>query len=307
MKGLRRPFDRLRACPELTEGAKSAGDLGLGVRHTEGSFETPDGLLLHEQTWRPDTGFRAAVVIVHGYAEHSGRYAHVAEHLARHGYVVHAFDLRGHGRSEGPISLVMSVDALVEDTERFLERAGERAPGIPVFVLAHSMGGTIAALLAIDGRLAVRGLILSGALIRLANEVPSPLQWAATIIAAVFPRMPTTKLDSGTISRDPAVVAAYDNDPLVYRGRTPARTAAVLMRAARRVRARMEAVSLPILVMHGAADLLVDPEGSSQLYARAGSGDKTLKLYDGAYHEILNEPDRAQVLADIGEWIDARL
>ncbi len=279
----------------------------MDIRHTEGSFETSDGLMLFEQTWRPGSEAKAAVAIVHGYAEHSGRYAHVAEHFVRSGYAVHAYDLRGHGRSDGPKGLIRSMEALVDDTGAFLNRASESEPGMPLFLLGHSTGGGIAALLAIDGRLAVKGMVLTGALVRLADDVPAPLQWTAAILGALAPRMPVKGLDSAVISRDPEVVAAYDNDPLVYRGRTMARTAAEIMGACKRIQARMEAVTPPILIMHGAADALIDPEGSVQLHARASSDDKTLKLYDGAYHEIMNEPERAQVLADIEEWMDARV
>jgi alpha-beta hydrolase superfamily lysophospholipase len=279
----------------------------MEIHHTEGSFETRDGVTLFEQTWRPSGEAKAAVVIVHGYAEHSGRYAHVAERLVRSSYAVHAYDLRGHGRSDGLKGLIRSISTLVNDTDEFIKRAGEQEPGIPLFLLGHSTGGGIAALLAIDGRLAVRGMVLTGALIRLADDVPAPLQWVAAILGALVPRLPVKGLDSGVISRDPEVVAAYDNDPLVYRGRTMARTAAELMGACKRIQARMEAVTLPILVMHGAADALIDPEGSVELHARAASDDKMLKLYDGAYHEIMNEPKKAQVLTDVVQWMDARI
>ncbi|MDP7103437.1 MAG: alpha/beta hydrolase [SAR202 cluster bacterium] len=279
----------------------------MEIHHTEDNFETEGGLVLYEQSWRPDIEPKAAIIMVHGYAEHSGRYAHVAEHMVERGYTVHAFDLRNHGRSDGSKGLIKSIDSLVEDTGRRVARINQQQPSVPTFLLGHSTGGGIAALLAINGNLDVQGMILSGALIKLADNPPAPLRWLATIIGALLPRLPVKALDSGVISRDPSVVAAYDNDPLVYRGKTMARTAAELMAAGRRVQAGMEAITLPILVMHGAADVLIDPQGSVDLHETARSEDKTLKLYDGAYHEILNEPEKHQVMADIVDWMDARL
>jgi alpha-beta hydrolase superfamily lysophospholipase len=246
------------------------------------------------------------VVIVHGYGEHSSRYVHVAEELTRNGYAVSTFDLRGHGQSQGdPRTFVRSFDEHLDDLESFLSRVSRQRPGCPVFLFGHSMGGTISTLFAIVRQPGIRGLLLSGASLKLSDKYPPSLLRLAKILSLVLPKMRLLKLDAGAVSRDPEVVRDYETDPLVYRGGIPARTGAELNRAMERIRQGMETLRVPLLIMHGTADLLADPEGSRQLYDRAESGDKVLRLYEGLYHEILNEPERAQVLTDMVEWLDA--
>ena len=144
----------------------------------------------------------------------------------------------------------------------------------------------------------------TGAMLKISDEYPSFLIQLIRIISVLFPKLPLLKIDASDVSRDPEVVEAYDTDPLVYRGGIPARTATEMNRAMEVVREQMEAIDGPLLIMHGTADPLADPEGSEQLYARANSSDKTLTLYEGLYHEILNEPENVQVLADVVEWLD---
>ncbi len=275
------------------------------MRRIEGGFETADGLRLFEQSWLPDGPPKAAIVIVHGYAEHSGRYAHVAELLVASGYAVHAFDLRGHGRSEGRRTFVRSLGQHVADVEGFVARVRQREPGVPVFLLGHSMGGTVVASFLVSGAHDVRGAVLSGAALKLKGGAARLLQHLLLLLGRLAPRLPLGRLKSEEISRDPSVVAAYDSDPLVYRGRMPAGTAAAVIRAVRRIAARMGQITVPLLLVHGASDALAEPEGSRELYERAASRDKTLKLYEGLYHEVLNEPEKEQVLADVAGWLDA--
>jgi acylglycerol lipase len=277
------------------------------VRHNQGNFKAADGLSLFEQWWETETGPKAAVAIVHGLAEHSSRYVHVAEHLARGGYAVDTFDLRGHGRSEGRRAFIRSFDEFLADLDLFLGRVRARHRRTPVFLLGHSMGGGITPLFVITRKPEIRGLILSAGALKISDDISPLLIRMSGIVGRILPKLPTIKLDSSAISRDPEVVKHYDNDPLNYRGGTPARTGAEIVRATRRIQAQMEAITLPLLILHGTADRLTDIEGSKQLYARAGSSDKTLKLYDGLYHEILNEPEKARVLEDIVHWLDTHL
>jgi len=274
--------------------------------HSTGTHETDDGLGLFEQEWSPAGATKAGVVIVHGFGEHSGRYVHVAEELTRNGYAVSTFDLRGHGQSQGePRAFVRSFDEHLDDLGHFLSHVRQRHPGLPLFLFGHSMGGTIAALFAIARGPEIRGLLLSGPSLKLSDKYSPSLIRLAKILSIVFPKLRLLKLDAGAVSRDPEVVENYVSDPLVYHGGVPARTGAELNRAMERIRQRMEVLRLPLLIMHGTDDLLADPEGSRQLYERAESGDKALRLYEGLYHEILNEPERAQVLSDMIEWLDA--
>ncbi len=287
----------------------SAGEPGpraqSAIRIEEGTFDATDGRRLFERRWLPGAEARADVIIVHGYAEHSGRYAHVGEHFASHGYAVHAFDLRGHGRSDGPRALVRSFAAYLADMRLFLARVRDGSNARPAFLLGHSMGGTIAALSAVGGAPAVDGLILSGAGLTL-DRTPAALRWVVLVLGRLLPRLPLSKLNASDVSRDPEIVRSYEADPLVYRGRMRAGLVAAMIRAVARIQSGMARVSPPLLIMHGTADALADPAGSRQLYERAASTDKTLRLYDGLYHEILNEPERDQVLADIRQWLDGR-
>lgn len=274
------------------------------MRSSTGTFESRDGHPMFEQHWLPEGTPQADIAIVHGYAEHSGRYEHVGAHFAERGYAVHAYDLRGHGCSGGERVLVRSFDEHLDDLQTFLARA--RHPGRPLFLLGHSMGGTIVALAAAERRPDVSGVLLSGAVLNSPSGAQAVIATVMALVGRLFPRLRLSALDSATVSRDPRVVAAYDADPLVYRGKIPLGTVSAMMRAVRRVRKRAVAVDRLLLIMHGTADALVSPDGSRWLHEQAGSRDKTLKLYEGLYHEILNEPEQLDVMADIAGWMEER-
>lgn len=272
----------------------------------ESTWQTFDGHELFERRWRPAQP-KAAVAIVHGLAEHSGRYEHVAQRLVAAGYATYALDLRGHGRSDGRRVFVRSADEHVHDVKRFLERVREREAGRPMFVLGHSMGGLIVTLMLTADAPDLRGAVLSGAALRSTRRSARLLQGLVRLLGRLLPRLPLARLDSADVSRDPAVVQRYDDDPLVFSGRMPAATARALILAGREIAPEMESITLPILILHGSEDALVDPESSRQLYERVSSRDKALKVYEGLYHEILNEPEQDQVMADIVAWLDERV
>jgi alpha-beta hydrolase superfamily lysophospholipase len=277
------------------------------MQERSGTFQNAAGQRLFEQHWLPDAAPAADVVIVHGYAEHLGRYQHVAAYLVRRGYAVHALDLRGHGRSEGDRVLVRSFNEHLDDVQLFLERVRLAAAGRPIFVLGHSMGGTITALDTIIRQPNVRGVMLSGAgmTIRL-RGLERLLLEVMVLVGRILPRWRVRKLAATDVSRDPEVVARYDSDPLVYRGKMPAGTLSAMVRAIRLIDKRMEDEQYPVLIMHGTEDALTSPNGSRALYERASSADKTLKIYEGLYHEVLNEPEQLTVLGDIAAWLDER-
>ncbi len=277
------------------------------MEHDTGRFKTADDLNLFEQWWRPEEKPKATVIIVHGYAEHSTRYTHVAEHLVNNGYAIETFDLRGHGQSEGKRAFVRSFDEYLGDLEQFLERVRQRRKAKNTFLLGHSMGGAIVSLFAITRKPDIKGLILSGPALKISDDISPLLVRLSSIIGTFLPKLPTIKLDSSGISRDPEVVRRYDNDPLVYRGGIPARTGAEITGATKVIQAQMESISLPLLILHGTDDRLADPEGSKSLYQHAQSKDKTLKLYEGYYHEVMNEPEKEMVLGDIVEWMERHL
>lgn len=276
-----------------------------GMQASEGEFEGSGGRTLFRRSWLPDGDARAVVAIVHGYAEHSGRYHHVAERLTAEGYAVHSFDLRGHGRSAGERTLVRSFNEHLSDVKRFLAWVRQRQPGKPVFLLGHSMGGMIATLYVIAREPELAGLILSGPALPSAEGRVALLEAAKGVLRRARPRAPRV-LPASTISRDPEVVAAYERDPLVYRGPGRIESMDAGVRARQRIGRDMERITIPLMILHGTGDLLASPAGSEALFARAASKDKTLKLYDGLYHEVFNEPEQDEVLDDLVEWLNER-
>ena len=275
--------------------------------HYEDRFETHDGLQLHENRWLPERDPAAAVVVVvHGIIEHSGRYAPAAAALNRQGYAVYAMDLRGHGKSDGSRVAIRRFDEYLADLELFLDRVRAREPGKPLFLFGHSMGGAIVTLFALSRQPDVRGLVLSAPAFRIAGRLFPVLRRLAALFSRLLPWLRVTQLGYSMLSRDPQVIARFKSDPLVFHGRFPVRTGAEILRAARRIQDQMEAINLPFLLLHGTGDFVTDPEGSRQLHARAASADKTIKLYDGLYHDLLNEPEKEQVTADLIEWLNAR-
>ncbi len=277
------------------------------MRHEESSTETPDGLTLYQQSWR-GASTKAVIVLVHGYAEHSGRYEHVAARFTKAGYAIHTFDLRGHGRSEGePRVYVESIDEHTGDVERFVASIRGREAGLPLFLLGHSMGGAISARFLTDGDRGLKGVILSAPAVRRAGIFGRPVEALFLFIAGLVPRWHFPKLDNVKVSRDPETVRRYDSDPLIYRGGMPLCTAAAVVRSARYVDKNAGQIELPIFIGHGTDDALVNSLASERLHERVGSRHKTLKLYPNLYHEILNEPERDQVMQDMIDWLDARL
>jgi acylglycerol lipase len=273
--------------------------------HEEGRFGGEGGLEIYWQAWLPEGEPRAVVVLAHGASEHGGRYAWTGEQLAGRGYALYAIDHRGHGRSAGDRAVIDRMGNAVEDLHTLVERAQGAHPGRPLVLLGHSMGGAVALAYTAEHEDALDALVLSGALAVL--EAASPVQRVAgRVLSAVAPSLGVVAIDSSAVSRDPQVVADYDADPLNYHGKLPARTVAELSRAIDGFPDAVTRFRLPMLVMHGTADRLVPIAGSEMVVDRTGSEDKTFKRYEDLFHEILNEPERQQVLDDIADWLDAR-
>jgi acylglycerol lipase len=277
---------------------------GVEAHREEGRFEGVGDLEIYWQAWLPEGAPRALVTIAHGGAEHSGRYAWTAGQLTERGYAVYAIDHRGHGRSAGPRAYVDRIDNAVADLHTLNDLARNRHPGLPVVLLGHSMGGLIALAYALRYQDELAALALSAPLAVLeANPVA---RVAVRTLSAVAPRLPIYRIDGTTVSRDPEVVRAYDDDPLNHRGMLPARTVGEIAATVATLADRLPELRLPILTVYGSGDRLVDNAGSKLVDERSGSDDSTLIAYDGLYHEVLNEPERDQVIADVAGWIDAR-
>jgi alpha-beta hydrolase superfamily lysophospholipase len=272
------------------------------MSHQQDRFTGAGGVRIFSQSWLPDGDPRAVVIIAHGGSEHSDRYGHVVARLLDEGYAVYAIDHRGHGRSEGQRALLDRLDHVVDDLDTVVSQAAERHPQPPLFLIGHSMGGTIAIRYATLHQDRLSGLILSGPLAAL--EAASPVERAAArLLSVLTPGMPVVSIDPTLVSRDPAVVQAYVEDPLVHHGKLPARTVAELAAAIDRFPRDVAAITVPTLIMYGTDDGLCPPSGSTMLNARIGAADKTLKAYDGLYHEIFNEPEQDQVLDDLCAWL----
>ncbi len=274
---------------------------------SEAEFLSHDGLRLHEFRWLPDGDVRAVVVFLHGFTEHAGRYADLAAGLNSHGYAVYAPDLRGHGRSEGERVFVRSIDGYLPDVRLYLQQVRRQEPDRPLFLIGHSMGGTIAALMAIEGELDddlnVAGLVLSAPAVVVGGGVFPLLRRVARLLSRWFPRMRVVRMGFSKLSRDRQVVAQFRSDPLVFNERFPISIGAAIIEAADRLRQGAGNIRLPLLVLQGTDDWVVDPSGGREAYAKAGSTDKTLKLYEGLYHDLFHEPEKALVTADLIAWM----
>ena len=277
------------------------------MKHKEGTFTGYKGLKLYYQCWLPDKTPKAVLLVAHGLAEHSGRYKNLVDYFVPKGYAVYALDHRGHGKSEGTRAYVDNFNDYLIDLKTFFDKVRKENKNLKIFLFGHSLGGTIATAYAIEHQDELAGLMVSGSSLVPTKSVSPALLAMAGIVSALAPKMGVTLLDASLISRDETVVDAYVNDPLVFRGKIPARTGAEMARMWKQLPAQMPRIKLPVLIMHGMADQLTDPRGSKLLYERAGSKDKTLKIYDDCYHEICNEPDREQVFVDMESWLTKHL
>jgi acylglycerol lipase len=277
-----------------------------GVQVEEDTFDGVRGLRIHVRTWLPAGAPTGVVVIAHGFAEHAGRYSAVAERLVADGLAVRAADHRGHGLSEGKRTSVVRFGDYVDDLNAVIAQARGRWPSQPLVLLGHSMGGLIALDLAVRSSDSLDGLIVS-APAACPREVSRFKLAVGRALSRVAPDTGVLRLPLDRISRDPEVVAAYNNDPLVFRAPMRARLGAEMLDAMDRVDAGLPSLRVPLLVMQGTADGLVDPGCGPHVYERAGSPDKTLKMYDGLWHEIFNEPERDHVLGDLIAWLRTHL
>lgn len=293
------------AAPAYVAGLRVAPAKIAWASHEELRFDTKDGVSLFYQSWRPQKGEpKAAVLLVHGLKDHSDRYEVFARELVEHGYAVHALDLRGHGDSAGDRVWVDRFDDYLDDVEAALDRVRAREGARPVFLFGHSMGGAVVTLYALTRTPKPAGLVLSAAALKVGAS--GFTQGSTKALSALFPKLAVFSLDDEKFSRDPAVVGAMRSDPLVYDKSAPARTAAEVIRAVDRIREHAAELDVPVLALHGTADEVTPPEGSKEL-VEAARGDKTLKLYASLYHDLLHEPERAAVVADIVAWLDAHL
>ena len=277
----------------------------IGITPREEHVPVRDGLKLFIRSWVPAVPPRAAIGIVHGVKSHSGYYFWAAEQLAARGFAVYAVDLHGRGKSEGDRFYLEKMADYVDDADALVKLAKSRHSSVPFFLLGHSAGGVISSVYTLEHQAELSGFICES----FAFQVYAP-DFALTVLKGlshVAPHLHVLDLKSEDFSRDPAAVRAMIEDPLIAGEVQPTNTVAELARADERLKQEFPLITLPLLILHGTADKVTKPGGSQFFYETAGSRDKTLKLYDGYAHDLLNDIGRERVMADIVTWIETRL
>jgi alpha-beta hydrolase superfamily lysophospholipase len=271
----------------------------------EEKVDGTSGLKILVRSWRPAGDPRGVVVICHGVNSHSGYYGWAAEQLAASGLAVHALDLHGRGRSDGERFYLEKLGDYLDDVDAVVTLARSRAPGLPVFLLGHSAGGVVSCVYTLENQAKLAGLVCES----FAFQVAAPDFALAVVkgLSHIAPHAHVLRLKNEEFSRDPQVVQQMNDDPLIANEVQPTKTVAELVRADERLKREFPLITLPVLILHGTADKVTNPKGSQLFYDTAGSHDKTLKLYEGHVHDLLNDLGKEQVMNDIREWIGARL
>ena len=231
----------------------------------------------------------------------------MVDHFVPLGYAVYGIDHPGHGHSEGPRVYVERFQDFLDPLQDFLGRIRNWQPEAPIFLVGHSLGGLITAAYLLHQPDEPAGAILSAPIVKMPGSVSALTLLAGKVLSALLPRLGLVRLEAEGVSRDPAVVRAYREDPLVFTGKITARLGTELLQTMGRVLAEARKIRRPLLILQGAADKLVDPRGAQVLFDRVSSVDKTIKVYEGLFHEVFNEPEHDRVLADVEQWLAGQL
>ncbi|WP_232660723.1 alpha/beta hydrolase [Pseudonocardia sp. TRM90224] len=272
--------------------------------HIEGKLAGVGGVELYWQGWLPEGDPSGVLLLCHGLGEHSGRYGNVVDAVVPDGWAVYGLDHRGHGRSGGRRAHLDRYTDWLDDYDTFRRSVVDRHPGLPVILLGHSMGGQIALAYALEHQQDLRGLVLSAPALA-NNSVPKPLLPVLRGLAKIAPTLRPAGIDASKISKDPAVFAAYQADPLVFDGNPTLGLSTALVGQFDVLPGRARDLHIPVLLQHGTDDTIVDPAGMRALEATSGSPDQTVRWYEGLWHEIYNEPEREVPLKDLREWLAA--
>lgn len=277
------------------------------MKHTEGFFKGVRDANIYYQGWLPDRDAKAVIFLVHGLGEYCGRYTNHVNYFVPKGYAIYGLDHLGHGKSDGEREVIERFSDYTEPLSTYYKMVRGWQGDKPIFILGHSMGGLISSYYLLDHQADFKGAVLSAPAVKVGESITSLTIAMGKILSSIAPKAGILALDANGVSRDPEVVKAYVNDPLVFHGKTPARLAAEMLKAMQRVTAEVATITLPFILVQGSEDRLVDPGGAKMLYEQAGSKDKTLKVYQGAYHEVHNEPERETMFKDVEVWLGKHL
>lgn len=275
----------------------------MRLRRVEDSLEGSEGGRLFRRAWLPETPKRA-VLVVHGFAEHSGRYEALGAWLGERGCAVHAYDLLGHGRSHGRRGFVRRFESFLDDLDRMHAFVAMEHPGLPRIVIGHSMGGLIVATWLRERHPDVAAGVLSGPGLALGDAMPHWQLYMARLVRPIAGGLSVpANLPLDGLCTDPEVIRRYEEDPLVFKRITLALAVEMFAAAERSVEGGGD-VRVPVLMLHGEDDSICDPEGSRRFHASLTDPASELRLYPGLRHEVFNEPQAERVYADAIEWLE---
>jgi len=277
------------------------------MKHTETNWKANDGLDIFAQSWEPAiVQPKAVICLVHGLGEHTSRYVHVAEAFTKDGFIIFGADLHGHGRSGGPRGHISSIEDFMQDIDVLLAQARTRYPGLPIILYGHSLGGILVLHYSLLRKPNIKGVIATSSGLHTALEKQYTKVMLAKILGALIPNTTLASgLDPKSISRDEKVVQAYMNDPLVH-DKVSLGFGKIMIGVTTWTLAHAAEFPLPLLLMHGKADLIAFPSSSTE-FAAALREKCTLVLWDDAYHELHNEPEKEEVFKTMNLWMNARL
>jgi alpha-beta hydrolase superfamily lysophospholipase len=277
------------------------------MNHIEGNFKGMRDTNIYYQGWLPEGNVKAILLIVHGVGEYCGRYTNVVNHFVPLGYAVYGLDHIGHGKSGGQREVIKRFEDFTEPLALYYQMVKEWQPGKPIFIYGHSLGALITLFYLLDHQADFKGAIISAPPVKIPENISPMTVNLGKILATVAPRTGILGLDTSSLSHDLGVVTAYNTDPQVFHGKITACISAGMLRAMLRVNEEAAKISLPLFILQGSADRIVDPTGAKLVYDKVGSKDKTVKIYDNLYHEVHNEPERLMMFTDLEAWLTPRV
>jgi alpha-beta hydrolase superfamily lysophospholipase len=277
------------------------------MKHDHGIFSNNKGQSIYYQVWSPGGKVKAAVYLVHGLHEHSGRYHHLASYLVEHDYAVYGLDLPGHGKSDGVRSYVDNFQDLIHPVKTYMDMIKSWQPGLPVFLVGHSMGGLVAAAYLTKYHNQINGAVISAPLVKVPDYVTPLTIQIGKVLARILPKITIVGIDKQGLCRDPDVVQDYIDDPLVINEKMTARIANEINVGIDLIENHGSKITTPVLLLHGGDDRICDPSWSQYVYDLVSSPDKKLIIYKGLYHEIFNEPEAETVITDVINWLEKRI